>query len=333
MASNKKVNMKVPANMVDQLEQYMKRLEMAVKPTIVEPTIDMDIDSEMEDVEREVGRVKDHRVNADGSWQFLIQWKGYRTSDWADDVDCNCEMAISKYLNGKGIRTAYLFCRVSTQEQATSTNTSLEAQESELRRAAGINDFARIRVYAISHSAYKDIPKTLKYIGEAALQGDAIYVWRVDRLSRNIIKYMSWLEDLNDRGVGLYSHQEEMYYSEKKLPFIQAVIDAQKEAALLGERIKMSYRLKRERGDEHVGGISFGKMYQRVLSTDGKRTIKKIVVDNLQEQEIIAYIRKSKKTSQEIVTELNKKGIKKRGRVWNKMMVFRLRAYEPKSKY
>ena len=323
------VNMKVPEDIVSQMQAYMEKLKLS--STHKEDVSSNEVeDYEEEGVDMEVSGVYDHRISPDGVWQFKIGWKNSRIREWVDDSDCNCEMMISKYLKGKSIRTAYLFCRVSTADQATSVNVSLDGQAAELRRAAEAQTvFQRIKVYSISQSAYKNIPKALCRIGEACLPEDGIFVWRVDRLSRNIVKYLSWMEDLNDRNVILYSHQENISYSKNKLEFLQAVLDAQKEAALLGERIKMSYRMKKERGDEKIGSLPYGKKYHRILRPDGG-TLKKIVVDNPEEMAIIDRIMAyDYRFSAQIADELNAEGLKKRGRPWTKMSVIRLR---PKKK-
>ena len=133
------------------------------------------------------------------------------------------------------------------------------------------------------------------------------------------------MEDLNDRNVILYSHHENISYSKNKLEFLQAVLDAQKEAALLGERIKMSYRMKKERGDEKVGSLPYGKKYHRILRPDGG-TLKKTVIDNPEEMVIIDRIMACDyRFSADVADELNSEGIKKRGRPWTRMSVVRLR--------
>ena len=317
----KKVKMEVPENMLAQMQAYMERLQLAstVVPVVEEPNTDE------VDIDYEVSGVFGHRIMEDGRWQFQVAWKGFRTKEWVNDADCHCESAISKYLKDKNIKTAYLFCRVSTPDQATSVNVSLEAQASELRTAAiATKDFERIKVYSISQSAFRNIPKTLVQIGEAALSGDGIFVWRVDRLSRNIVKYLAWMEDLNDRGVVLYSYQENLTYSDKKLDFLQAVLDAQREATLLGERVKLAYRRKRERGDERVGGLPYGKKYHRILQDDGS-TLRKTVVDHPDEMAVIDRILKSSPGSQtRLAEQLNSEGITKRGRKWNKASVIQI---------
>ena len=311
-----KVKMEVPENMLSEMQAYMERLQVSSTVEAVEET--------MTDVvhQCEVSGVFDHRVSENGMWQFQVAWKGFRKKEWVNDEDCNCDSAISKYLKDKNIHTAYLFCRVSTPDQATSVNVSLEAQASELRTAA-IN-FERIKVYSISQSAFRNIPKTLRSIGESALSGDGIFVWRVDRLSRNIITYLAWIEELNDRGVILYSHQENLTYSEKKLDFLQAVLNAQREAVILGERVKLSYKHKRERGDERVGGLPYGKKYHRLLRDDGM-TLRKTVVDHPDEMAVVDRIVKNKcKSADKLAQQLNSEGITKRGRKWNKLSVIRV---------
>jgi len=318
------VNMKVPEDILSQMQAYMERLK--ISSALKDETPSNEEEEYEETSDMEVSGVYDHRISPEGIWQFKVGWKKLRRREWVDDCDCDCELEIAKYLKGKSIRTAYLFCRVSTADQATSVNVSLDGQAAELRRAAEAQKvFQRIKVYSISQSAYKNIPNSLRRIGEACLPEDGIFVWRVDRLSRNIVKYLSWMEELNDRNVILYSHQENISYSKNKLEFLQAVLDAQKEAALLGERIKMSYRMKKERGDEKVGSLPYGKKYHRILRPDGG-TLKKIVVDNPEEMAIIDRIMACDyRFSAQIADELNSEGLKKRGRPWTKMSVIRLR--------
>jgi DNA invertase Pin-like site-specific DNA recombinase len=88
-----------------------------------------------------------------------------------------------------------LFCRVSTKEQTSCESTSLPLQEARLREAAELlNSDARLVIHKISGSAYQRIPPQLVEVGEMTSSGDTIMVWRVDRLSRNIVDYLSWLE-------------------------------------------------------------------------------------------------------------------------------------------
>lgn len=332
---NKKVNIQVPENMMEHIIMYTRLLEIEKEKKEEEEEKEKKKEKKKEKAEEEeeeeeskqceITGIYNHRITSDGKWQFQVGWKGFNTRDWVDDEDCNCENSISLYLRDKGISTAYLFCRVSTPGQASSVSISLDAQEAELRAAvADMKEYNRVRVYSISQSAYRDIPRVLQRIGEACLPQDAIFFWRVDRLSRNIVKYLSWLEDLNNRNVMLYSHQEKLSYSDKKLSFLQAVLDAQKDSALIGERIKLAYRRKRVRGDERIGRLPYGKKYHRVLDEYGN-TSRMIVVNNPDEQAIIDRIKSSSKNASLLAKEFNNIGIHNKNKKWTSGMIRRIR--------
>ena len=250
--------------------------------------------------------------------------------DWVNENNCNCENKIAEYLEGKGVRTHYILCRVSTKEQARENSTSLQGQEQELR--AAIADIVptqhsplRIRVSNIRGSAYKSIPAIMKRIGKAARAGDSIWVWRVDRLSRNIVQYLSWLEDLNNRGVEIYAKSEKLHYRANKIAFIQAILDAQKESAAIGERVKLAYKRKRARGDERVGSLPYGKRYRNILAANGKKIIRKVVENNPAEISILNTIKQAKNKELPNITanKLNRSRKFKKGKRWTASMVKR----------
>ena len=195
----------------------------------------------------------------------------------------------------------------------------MDAQEQELRQSIVQNKNTRIKVIRISKSAYKDIPKEFIEIGEVCKKGDSILIYRVDRLSRNVVTFLSWLEDLNNREVDIYSLSEKLSFSKNKLDFIQAIVNAQKESALIGERIKMAFKRKKNRGDERVGRLPYGKKYKRLQNNT------MIIEDNSDEQWIINIIKNNKNKIPKIVEQLNNLGIKKNGRPWNANMVRRIK--------
>ncbi len=315
------VNMQVPADMVEDLQRFLENSRMLEE----EEANGDDAAEEEEEAPPPlctVIKVLAHRQNANGEFEFKVQWASDRRAEWVRDEDCNMGSLITDYLREKGIKTAYLFCRVSTKEQAGSTSLSLQAQETALRGAVP-GEFQRVRVFSISKSVYTSIPRVLRDIGEAAIQGDAILVWRVDRLSRNIIHYLDWCEDLAERGVTIYSQQDNLSYTDDRLAFIQAIVEAQKEAMILGERVKAAFREKRRRGDERIGGLPYGKRYKRLMGPDG-RTDRMVVVNDPTETDIIRRIRTSR-TPALMAGLLNDAGIRKRGRKWTAGMVMRLR--------
>jgi len=101
-------------------------------------------------------------------------------------------------------------------------------------------------------------------------------------------------------------------------------LDAQREATILGERVKLAYRRKRERGDERVGGLPYGKKYHRILQDDGT-TLRKTVVDHPDEMAVVDRILNcTQGTVSRLAEQLNAEGISKRGRKWNKASVIHI---------
>ena len=320
MPRNKTVNMEVPEELADQLQTYIQQLQVTTVTATRSPQVEVADDGTIPWVE-EVQRVLNHRVKSDG-WEFHLQFASGK--EWIPQDRCNCTDIISTYLAKKNIKTTHLFCRVSTKEQTSCASTSLPMQESKLKEAVS-DTTNRIVVHKISGSAYKRIPPQLMEVGENALEGDTILVWRVDRLSRNIVEYLSWMEDLNERGINVVAHQEKLSYRNQKLEFIQLIVDAQKEAEILGSRIKGSYEHRRDRGDEVVGNLPWGKKYHRILSDDGTNTLRKIVVDNKEELALTKKIKSSRAHWPSLADKLNRDGIFKRGRRWSPGMIRKIK--------
>ena len=129
---------------------------------------------------------------------------------------------------------------------------------------------------------------------------------------------------MRKRGVEIKSQVEKLSYSKQRLEFIQKIVDAQKEAEALGQRIKLSYKQKIERGDDRIGGLPYGYKYHRVMNNQGK-VVRKAVVAHRNEQSLLARIFTSKDSASEIAEQLNSGGIFKRGRKWNRAMILRIR--------
>jgi DNA invertase Pin-like site-specific DNA recombinase len=318
----KQVEIEIPAEYEDQVSELLVQLMMA----------DNDPEEKGEEKEKpqddkadyEVRKVTDHHITSDGVWQFLVHFKGERAGVWIDDDDCNCEKLIKSYFRSTGnkTRTVYCICRVSSKNQTGPKHVSLEAQGMRLLRAVnerfGSAPSLRVKMLKISASAYRGIPTVLKRIGESASAGDAILTYRVDRLSRNIVKFLSFLEELNDRGVLLYAQDENLWYHEKKLEFIQGILDANKEAVIIGKRVKLSLERRQQRGDEVFGSVRYG---YRINRDKDNRVLR---VRNVAEQNVIRRIEseyQNGKTASEIARILNASGVKKRGRTWTAGMV------------
>ena len=335
------VNIRVSQQNIERLMALMRTMNIDAQvesQVLSEPSIssdegdmnmyddDMEEDDQTEYVDCEVRKVVGHRIR-NGVFQFRVIWKNNTKSGnngtWVNDNDCNCEELISEYLEKNKIHTAFLFCRVSTKEQAGSEHFSLQAQEAEMRSMINTGKYLRIKVFTISQSAYRSLPPVLRTIARVANSGDIVVVWRVDRLSRNIEHTMEIINTLNAKNVDLYSHNEKLMYKENRIAFLQAILDAQKEAFALGQRIKSAFRQKRERGD-HIGSIPYGMEHEKALDVNGKIT-NVYLVKNDEESEIIARIiamRTSKPS--EIAEILNGEGKLKRNKVWKASMVSRI---------
>lgn len=337
--------MQVPDEMVEHVRRLMeehsirKKQKKAVVPDRFETLC-------------EVKAIMDHRQHK-GKLQFKLSFTMGKP-EWVNDEDCLCEWLISQYLAEMKLSTAYIVCRVSTQEQAASTNLSMDGQEASIREVIPDGMYYRTKTVKIARSAYKSIPSQLVAIGEAANAGDAIYVYRVDRLSRNIIKFLAWLEDLNGRDVviGAVLDQTTMIdgagpededesasvlldYRNKRLAFIQAVLDAHKEAAILSQKMTVSMKRRRDRGDEHVGGLPYGKRYKRADDGSGRQ----LLVPDDELQRAVAKVRsisekwscaprkrteKTMKDQTSVADTLNAEGYQLRGKDWTRASIAKL---------
>jgi len=305
-----KVNIEVPSDLVDKVTEYMNILSVGKS----EGKAYEDDNTEI----TEVVAVCDHRRYDGDRWEFKLKWKG-GGYDWVKDEDCNCEHLINQYIHKINMTTNYLVCRVSTKEQGEETHTSLAAQEAELISKTRTHENVRRKIVKIRASAFKGIPKELEKIAEACQIGDELYIWRADRLTRNIVKYLEWLEYFDSMCVKVMAVSENLTYRDNKLEFIQAVVNAQGESELLGKRVRLSYKHRRDRGDTHVGSLPYGKKY-KVVRENG-RVIRKCVVDHPDEIAIISAIKNSRTDSITLMHELNAKGVKKRGRKWTHRMI------------
>lgn len=322
MATNNNTkNISVPAEHADAITHFLQNLSLETK---TQETKTKTAPAGMDDDHYEATRVSAHRYDKKtGQLEWKVHFRGYVGGDWISDDDCECEQLIQEYLRGQrtSISTIYVICRVSSKKQAGPTHVSLADQENMVEAAAkslgnaSKRTITRIKTYQITASAYKGIPEKLRYVSEVARRGDIVMVYRVDRLSRNIVKYMALLEEMNNRGVFLYAVEEQIWYHNKKLDFLQLILDANKEAALISRRVKRSVDFRRNRGD-YIGSVPFGYRLQRDI--DG--VVRK--VQNDEEQGTLRMIRQLRLRSHVYIADmLNTVGRYKRGKRWTKNMV------------
>jgi DNA invertase Pin-like site-specific DNA recombinase len=136
-----------------------------------------------------------------------------------------------------------------------------------------------------------------------------------DRFGRNIVEYLTWLEDLNKRGVVIYIESTKTRYDINKVDFLQGILTAQKESDLLSTRIKRSIEYRKKRGDECIGSVPYGKTFAREPSG------RLVVVDDEKALGVIKMIMSSRRPCECIADELNARGLFKKGRKWTTEMV------------
>jgi len=268
-------------------------------------------------------------------WQFLVHWegRGEGRAEWVDDENCNCENLIRNHLTSKNINTVYCFARVSTLSQTGEDHVSLDAQQAGMTKTARTR-FPNHRMKIIQHvgSGFKKLCNPLVDMQNYVTEGDVILCYRVDRLTRNLNKSLPWLDEMTNKKVNVISTSQNISYMENKSQFTMEILRGQDESETLGRRIRDTLSHKRNRGDERVGGLPYGKKYKRLQDSGGGGEgdgTKLIVVDD---PEAIATIREVKKllwdgkskkrrSPQEVADILNDRGVTKRGRKWSTTMV------------
>ena len=262
-----------------------------------------------------------------GVWEFEVNFSD-RTSQWVLDSDCHCENAIGEYLSKSAthVRTLFILCRISKKADPNSVSLGAQAHQmfEGVRGQVGLN--TRIKVFQVTGSAFKQIPTAFRNVGEAARPQDRILFYRVDRLSRNIVESLSWLEELNKRGVEMFSFTENISYALNKTAFIEAVLGAQKESEMIGRRVRMGLEARRARGDTVFGSVPFGQKTIRmpdghleaVPNDEELAVVRRLLVPN--EKASLAHQKATVAASM-----LNGAGGRKRGRKWNGPMVAALR--------
>jgi DNA invertase Pin-like site-specific DNA recombinase len=337
METTKTVQMNVPHEIADQVQDMMEKLALsstALKEANPRRAMNVRHQSTVEGVTK-------HRIVSNQFKYYLTFSDG--SCQWVHDDSTDCELLIARYNKTANIRTAYAIVRVSTKQQAADNTLSLKGQMASIRDKVG-DGCDRLKVVSITKSAYKSIPEKIQAVGEAANPGDTIIVYRVDRLSRNLVLSLGWLEDLNDRGVevtavidavaAIDGDSEELVdrcltYRENTLTFVQAVLDAQKEAKMLSNKMKRAIKERRERGDEAIGGLPYGRMYKR--SVDGSNRL--LVTDDPEAHRVMNIIKKlwtdeypmlwnnTTKLASAVAAKLRAKGVKKKNRLWSVQMV------------
>lgn len=306
-------------------DRQMERLMNMINNLQVDEETEGETEEETIDeiAEFEVEKIVGHRI-VNGKFQFLVKFKYYDEPEYIDDSDTNCEKLINSYLP-ENILTIYIICRVSTKNQSDENTVSL-AQQEDLITSTMQNMYPtpnkRIKIIHHVGSAFNKLPLYFPSLVNNARKNDVIAVYRIDRLSRNITTSLNYLNDLDSKGVHIYSCHEKIYYHDNKAQFLTFLLNGQRDAEDMSSRQKRILEFRKKRGDEGFGVPKYGKKHIREEET---RRVK--VVDNEIEKEIIKYIidNPDRLSTIRMMNKLNGENKLKRGKKWNRNMILRIR--------
>ena len=133
------------------------------------------------------------------------------------------------------------YARVSTKNQ------NLDLQIDALKKA-GCDKIFFEKKSAVKERA--EFQRCLEYLRD----GDTLVVWKLDRLGRTMKQLINLIEDLKEKGIGLYIVSESIDTSTKmgNMMFTLASMFAEMERELIRERTNVGLAAARKRG--RVGG-------------------------------------------------------------------------------
>lgn len=178
-------------------------------------------------------------------------------------------------------RLAAVYCRVSTFDQNRGDYTSLEDQESRLRRAAETDGYEIYRVFKeVANSASLDRDQLRRLLGELD-QVDAVYVTKLDRLSRSMHDWCRLNELFDQHGVALVSTTQKIDTTTTMGRFFRdlLMLFAQFEREMIAERTyeKMAEQARQGKwgGGHHLLGYDVVEK-KLVVNRDEARVVRAI---------------------------------------------------------
>ena len=176
------------------------------------------------------------------------------------------------------VRKAYGYIRVSTEEQAKE-GLSLEAQKTKIRAFAEIKDLELVDIIADEGISGKDFERDgIRQIIDLLDDGEmhALIVYKLDRLSRNTIQLLTFIEKyFQSQGIRFLSVTEQIDTTTAIGKFFLTLMAAlaQMERETTIERIKMALDHKKELG-ERLGTTPLG--YKTIEEGDKKGELEEV---------------------------------------------------------
>ena len=187
------------------------------------------------------------------------------------------------------MKRCLIYCRVSTTEQARGDFTSINNQEGICQHAIALKEeegWRHVKTIADPGYSGKDLnrPGMTQALAEinAGLY-DVVVVYKVDRVSRSLVKFYDFYQLLLEKGVAFYSATQSFDTSTSagKLMLNMLLSFAEYEREIIMERTRDRMRANFERGKWNGGWVPFGYDYH---SEDG------ILVHHPEEKEAIELL-------------------------------------------
>lgn len=212
------------------------------------------------------------------------------------------------------MKQAVIYARISTEYQQEGS--SLEEQEHKARLWCELNDYEVKAVCVDSGISGKNsdnrpaLQEALASVG----RGDALVVYKFDRLARNTVDAITISNNLGKRGVDLVSISQKIDTTSAagKMMFRMLAVLAEFESDQISERVKGTMQhIRKQKG--LVGSIPYGFKRNESVS---KSSDKDALIPDDTEQSIICICRELRKdglSRRKIAAELNRRGFIPRG--------------------
>jgi len=187
---------------------------------------------------------------------------------------------------------AVIYTRVSTAGQEKD-GLSLDEQERQCKALLEIHNHDLIKVYTDtgSGSSFENRPGYRGMMDEIGKVWDIVYVWKLDRLNRNLSNSVRFFETLGEKDAYISCVTEQVDTSSPMGRFIINVMSslAQMERETTKERVIMGSEAARRAG-RWTGGIPYGYHIPIEFDTTGNRVNRGILVPHEEESVVVQKI-------------------------------------------
>ena len=187
---------------------------------------------------------------------------------------------------------AVIYTRVSTVGQEKD-GLSLDEQERQCKALLEVHNHELVKTYTDTGSGggFEHRPGYKEMMSEIGQEWDIVYVWKLDRLNRNLTNSVRFFETLGESDAYISCVTEQVDTSSPMGRFIINVMSslAQIEREQTKERVIMGSEAARRAG-RWTGGIPYGYHIPIEYDASGNRVNRGILVENEEESPIVQKI-------------------------------------------